>query len=107
MKYINLTHHAITEAITGTKIQPSGTVARVQSPSTYAGDIAEDGIPTFKDNPNAVVLGLPEPKEGILYIVSSLVLGFTPDRVDVVAPGAPKRCDKTNEIVGCKGFRVE
>jgi hypothetical protein len=46
---------------------------------------------------------LPAPKDNTLFIVSSLVLAQHPDRMDLLAPGIPKRLNGTP--VGCSGFR--
>jgi hypothetical protein len=47
--------------------------------------------------------GLPEPKEGTIYIVSALVAGAIKDRDDLVIPNDTIRDDKGN-IVGCKNL---
>src|SRR5690554_5215101 len=47
--------------------------------------------------------GLPEPKEGTIYIVSALVAGAAKDRDDLVIPNDIIRDDKGN-IIGCKNL---
>ena len=104
MQYINLTKHDINELISGLTIISTG-FARVEAPSLYVGSDM-NGVPMYIDNPNAVVIGLPEPKENTIYIVSSVMLNFIPDtRVDVVAPGNVVRDKQTWAALGCKGFK--
>lgn len=90
-EFVNLTPHAVTmkradgETFT---VPPSGQEARRDT--MRAERPALDGVPvvvvTFGD-----VKGLPEPREGTVYIVSGLALAAVPHRADVVAPGAPIR----------------
>lgn len=90
-EFVNLTPHAVTmkraDGVAFT-VQPSGQEARRDT--VRAERPALDGVPvavvTFGD-----VNGLPEPREGVVYIVSGLVLAAVPHRADVVAPGAPIR----------------
>ena len=104
MQYINLTKHDINELISGLTIISTG-FARVEAPSLYVGSDM-NGVPMYIDNPNAVVIGLPEPKENTIYIVSSRMLNFIPDtRGDVVAPGNVVRHKQTWAALGCKGFK--
>lgn len=90
-EFINLTLHAVTMKRAGGEtftVPPSGQEARRDT--VRAERPALDGVPvavvTFGD-----VKGLPEPREGVVYIVSGLVLAAVPHRADVVAPGAPIR----------------
>jgi hypothetical protein len=76
MKYQNYTPHAVT--VGGVTYPPSGTIARVQAGFSPI----VDGIchQTFGD-----VEGLPDPQDGVCFIVSGLVFAAT-DRLDVFAP---------------------
>lgn len=49
------------------------------------------------------VKDLPAPKEGVIYIVSSLVMTACPDRTDLVCPARLVR-DTEGRIVGCKAL---
>lgn len=49
------------------------------------------------------VSGLPEPREGVLYIVSTLIQQALPNRVDLVSPDQIIR-DPAGRVIGCKGF---
>ena len=97
---INLTPH-IVRLNSGEEFPPSGTVARVSSsykevdPGMYRVEFGE-------------VVGLPEPQEGTLYIVSGLVAAAT-ERKDVVSPatGHPEAVRKEGQIYSVPGFIVK
>ena len=100
---VNLTRHTINEVTSGKRIPTSGIIARVK-PTTKTIDVV-DGIPIYQSTFSEVA-GLPEPKEGVIYVVSSLALNSVPkSRTDVVAPGAIQK-DENNNIIGCIGFRI-
>lgn len=76
MNYKNLTPHAI--SLNDGRTYQSEGIARV---SAVFSDIENDCCTqSFGE-----VVGLPEPEEGTMYIVSSIVFSAT-DRTDVVAP---------------------
>jgi hypothetical protein len=77
MNFINLTPHAI-NLNNGNTFPPSGQVARVSSSFSEI----VDGLCCQEFGE---VVGLPEPKEGVLYIVSGLIMSAS-DRTDIVAP---------------------
>ena len=88
MKFINLTPHKIvikTENKT-LEVEPSGN-ARVATIEEVVGNV--DGIPVVKRTFGEVE-GLPEPEDGIAYIVSAMVLGAVKGRDDVFAPDTGK-----------------
>ena len=102
MPFINLTPHEINEVDSGT-VLPSSGIARVRQCSKNVRKV--DGIQIFRSEYEGSVQGLPEPQEGVIYIVSALALNAVPaDRTDVVAPGDAVR-DESGRVVGCKGFR--
>jgi hypothetical protein len=88
MKLVNLTPHAITLVSGDTKITlPSEGIARVDAtPGTLR---TVEGVPVPIADPTVYgeVIGLPEPQEGTLYVVSLMVLERCRHRADVVAPG--------------------
>jgi hypothetical protein len=100
---VNLTPHAITvdNGETHKVYEPSGEVARVLTESTVVGEV--DGFEIVANR----VTGdnLPAPKDGVLYIVSAMVLSLRPEREDLIAPntGAATRNDK-GHIVSVPGF---
>lgn len=85
--FVNLTPHPITViAVNGgeSTFQPSGKVARVSElPTTVIGQV--NGIPVLSKTVFGDVVDLPEPQEGVFFIVSGLVAGQV-SRKDVLAP---------------------
>lgn len=86
---INLTPHDI-KIVVGeyeTVIPASGITARVDMTATEQRSLHNSSvrlIPVFYNEPGEVI-GLPEPKKGVKYLVSIVVLGAT-KRPDVFAP---------------------
>ena len=91
---------------------PSGTVLRCSQEETEAGDL--NGIKlyrvkfgrvehTTKDG-SAVTFNTPV-KEGVYYIVSSIIKNALSDRPDLLVPTHVVRNDK-GQPVGCLGFAV-
>ena len=102
MAIINLTPHAVTVFVPGVRDEvfsfpPDGRVARVSSVDTDAG--AHDDIPLVRTAFGEVV-DLPEPQDGVVFIVSALVRSAVPDRKDVASPGTLIRDDK-GAVIGC------
>ena len=102
-KIINLTPHQIiifNERMQVTRILESEGAARVSEQREASSEI--DGIPlvykTFGE-----VEGLPEPQEGIYYVVSNLVRTALPDRKDLLVPCNNIKDAKGN-IIGCKAL---
>jgi hypothetical protein len=83
------------------EIPPSGILARVSMVNLPAGEI--DGI-AIESVTYGEIEGLPEPQEGLYYIVSGWVAAAAAEigRKDCLAPGALVR-DKNNPslILGC------
>ena len=101
--FVNLTSHELNETTTGIRLQPSGIVVRVHQTTEKIAEYS--GIPIYKPK-FGEVLGLPEPKKGIIYVVSAMALNAIPkSRVDVVCPGFLKR-DSNGIVVGSVGFRT-
>lgn len=104
-KLVNLTGHPLT-LTDGTKIVtlPSSGRARVESKKKKARRIIFDGleieiINVFRDQ----ITGLPDPQEGVIYVVSGIVAD-TADREDVVAPGGLIRDNGNGRVKGCRNF---
>ena len=101
--FINLTPHEINEMVTNRKIPSSGRKARVEGASVQVATI--DGVPIYRSTFENTLKGLPEPIDGVTYIVPALTLNAVPKhRTDVVAPGNTIR-DKRGKAIGCQGFR--
>lgn len=102
---INLTPHAITIMLEQPMvIEPTFPPARVSVANTPAEPV--DGIPTVR-TVIGTVENLPEPAEGVVYVVSALVAQQCQDRNDVFAPdtsptGAVR--DDKGLIIGVKGL---
>jgi hypothetical protein len=100
---INLTPHTVTVvAPSGATFTypPSFTPARVSVDAASAPAL-DDGCPTCT-MVRGDVTGLPAPGSvaGALYIVSRMVADASPDRGDLLVPGAAIR-DANNAVVGC------
>ena len=50
------------------------------------------------------VVDLPEPQEGVLYIVSMLVAARASNRTDLVSPGRQLR-NEAGQVIGCAGLQ--
>jgi len=103
MEIVNLTPHTINETTTEQSFEPSGTVARLYQKSEVTDTI--NNIPMYTTIIGDVV-GLPEPKEGVMYLVSSMCLTGVKNRDDVIAPGNLVR-DENGQPIGCQGFRTK
>lgn len=104
MRFINLTPHAICVDGLGT-FPASGKVARVSIEQVAVGEVA--GIVAYKQSAGLVV-GLPSPEEGTIYIVSGMVVSAIAGRNDVVAPdtGDSAIRNEKGHIVAVKNFIV-
>ena len=98
VKFINLTPHTI-NLTNGAAYAASGQVARVANAHT---PFDENGLASIEWGE---VTGLPEPQDGVLYIVSSLVAQAA-KRHDVVSPasGHPDVVRKDGQIISVPGF---
>lgn len=112
MTFVNLTPHKIVVFTDSGNlvIEPSGMVARSVPSQTVVGIV--NGISVVK-TVFGEVEGLPSPKRGVVYIVSTLVLQALKDRGivrnDVVAPDTSPQSvvrDDAGNIVGVRRFQV-
>ena len=103
---INLTPHVINiinihqEYMNEELIHPSGIIARVSEQSKHFCFIGE--VEIIK-KVLGVVENLPEPKDGVFYIVSAMVRMAAPERKDILSPGDQVR-DMEGKIIGCKNL---
>jgi hypothetical protein len=129
MKLVNLTPHTIKVVVSDgymdvLEIPPSGKVARVSAKQyfydyveVYKPDPFGEGPEEFREviplripvskTVYGEVEGVPEPKEGMVYIVSSLVKQQLPDRDDVVAPDTgPSAIRENGQVVAVTRFQI-
>lgn len=87
MKVINLTPHKVDICDKNGKIiktyERSGKIARLGISYEQIEDV--DGVPVTVRQISRVV-NLPEPEEGVMYIVSNYVLDYCSERTDLLAP---------------------
>ena len=103
MKFVNLTQHDLTivlESGDGLVLPASGEVARVTFSTQQVDEVA--GIPIYKTIYEPEVVGLPEPEDGTIFIVSSLA-AQTVKRSDVLAPTKLIR-DDDGQVIAAGGF---
>ena len=99
-RFINLTPHEVN--IGDLDIPSSGSVARVAVEHHDAGHHA--GVPLLVGT-YGEVSNLPEPNEGVLYIVSAAVRTALPGRRDLASPAHLVRDDE-GRIVGCLALEI-
>lgn len=101
---INLTPHTINFFNeSGTmfhSVEPEAVPARVSCKTVQIG--YRDGLPVTTTEYSEVT-GLPEPKEGVAYIVSALVAQRVPERDDIYIPNEAVR-DEQGRIIGCRSL---
>ncbi len=105
-KIVNLTPHAIVlmdeEGSVIATFPPSGQVARVNTSVEVVGSL--HGAPV-KRTVFGEVNGIPDPEEGTVYLVSTLVAQAA-KRGDVVSPDTgPTAVRKDGQIAGVRGFQ--
>lgn len=109
MELVNLTPHLVTvynsEGKAVLTVLPEETPARVEELSICVDTIYTSGLklPILKKAYGAVQ-NLPEPREGVRYIVSAIVLDACKHRKDLVTPTNVVR-DAGGAILGCKAFQ--
>jgi len=103
---VNLTPHEVVlvRGETHLVVPPSGTIARAATTRQQVDVLDVDGttIPV-----NRVAFGqvenLPDPAEGVWYIVSSIVAQALPERQDLLVPDDTVR-DESGRIVGARAL---
>ncbi len=101
---VNLTPHVINivseQGERLLDVPVSGTIARCSQSNVVVGEVADIPITrqTFGEVEN-----LPEPQEGVFYIVSRLVASALPERDDLLIPGPLVR-DAEGRPCGCQGL---
>lgn len=106
---VNLTPHPVliqTGSGVTVRIPPSGRVVRCPAkPDRVLGTVQIDGhpVPLVINDVTRTVPGLPEPEEGVLFVVSRLVALAAPQRRDMVFPHDPVR-DGTGRTAACRAL---
>ena len=104
MTIINLTPHAINLLSTNnepiTTILPTSPPARVSTTTTFSRML---GVARITQTVFGDVEDLPEPQEGIIYIVSRIVRAALPNRDYLFYPNELVR-DENGSIVGCQSL---
>ena len=108
MKLINLTPHDINIVAEGTSIiletiPVSGVVARVGMDEE---DLAIKGNIRFVRVRPGRPVNVPEPRPGVLFIVSRAVQEALPERHDLIVPTHMVRSHDRRTIIGCSAFSV-
>jgi len=99
-RFVNLTPHEVN--VGELDIPTSGLVARVDVAHREVGHHA--GVPLLVGS-YGKVSNLPEPKDGVLYIVSAAVRTALPERNDLASPAHLVR-DEEGRIIGCLAFEI-
>ncbi len=102
MRIVNLTPHAVT--INGLTIQPDGRIPRLREETREVDQITVDGhtLPVIETTLGELE-GLPEPADGVVYVVSRMVAEAAPRRHDLYFPGRLLR-DSEGRIVGAESL---
>ena len=102
VRLVNLTPHSVVvyggDGSPVLTIESSG-VVRLSEQKTKIGEI--DGIPIYEKSFGSG--NLPEPEEGVLYIVSLPVAQAYPERDDLIVPDDLVR-DENGRVIGCRAF---
>jgi len=78
--------------------------ARIDSGIEEVGTIEFEGLEVpLIELREKQILGLPEPEDDVIYVVSGIV-ATAAQRVDVVAPSRVSREEKTGRVRECKAF---
>ena len=99
-RFVNLTPHEVN--VGELDLPTSGLVARVDVAHREVGHHA--GVPLLVGS-YGEVSNLPEPEDGVLYIVSAAVRTALPERNDLASPAHLVR-DEEGRIIGCLAFEV-
>ena len=98
VRIINLTPHTVT--IAGLSVPPDGRIPRLREETRTVGHVEVDGhtLPVTETTLGALE-GLPDPEDGVAYIVSRMVAEAAPHRHDLYFPGRLLR-DSEGRVVG-------
>lgn len=104
MKFLNCTPHPITlvneEGVEIFTLPKGEVIPRLTQTTQVVGEVM--GIP-ITETQFGQTTDLPEPQEGVLLVVSRLVLTANPERKDLLVPNEMIR-NAEGHIVGCKSL---
>jgi hypothetical protein len=100
IEIINTTPHDVFDVETQTKFPKSDIQVRVGEKISMADKLDKFQLYTREFDE---VVGLPDEKEGVYYIVSFIVVQALPHRKDLLTPGILER-DSAGNITGSQGF---
>jgi hypothetical protein len=105
MEIINATPHDITIISDGEKIviPKSNLIIRLKERRVKVGELEINGKKVNVNRVEYETSDIPPEKEGVFYIVSSLIAGAFPNRKDLLIVDETIR-DEKGTIVGCKSF---
>ena len=106
---VNKTPHPVTLVLDDAKItlDPVLPIPRVSSHNVVTANYVitdENGTITREAPEFGEVIDLPEPQEGVVYIVSMLVAARANGRTDLVSPGRQLR-NEAGQVIGCAGLQ--
>lgn len=90
VKLVNLCPHQLDILSNGITVRqlPSEGLARVSCETIHVGEMeTQVGIIALTENKYGEVVGLPEPQEGTMFIVSGMVRDAVPERTDLLRVG--------------------
>lgn len=105
---VNLTPHAVNivgdnDSIAIT-IPASGNVARCSQTISIVGSVTLGSVAIpISSSTYGEVVDLPDPQDGVYYIVSRLVMSACPTRQDLLVPNDLVR-DEAGRVIGCRSL---
>lgn len=103
MKLVNLTPHNIVMILNG-EVKETLVSKGLARCSMISNEIGQINDYTLSENTYGEVVGLPQPQEGVIYIVSSIVANALKGvRNDIVVVDKTVR-NENGQIIGCTGF---
>lgn len=106
MQIVNLTPHTLNMVTgdVGTDIPSSGLARVTPSPDMDLGTIEVNrvSIPLYATSMSGAVTGLPEPHDGVMFVVSRQVYDACPNRTDLLITHQAIR--DGGRIIGCAAF---
>ena len=109
MRMVNLTPHRVSIYLQDGSVvvlEPAGPVPRVRQEEREVGliEVGASTVPVIKQVYSSKIEDLPEPEQGVRYIVSALTAqAARGSRDDLLVPARPVR-DEQGRIIGCRAL---